>query len=155
MTKETLVRTLDEMKKDTEHKKLRWQVEVQTTEYNDPATKPTAKADGRTWLVDECYTSYHCQYHDLDFCMITYENIETADEDVRTTNLVFIPPIAMRLFNLDQLAPYAIEVSASLIEKIHHLWEALLAMYKEDPSSLDLVVNEAQLEDEEDTGISE
>ena len=149
MTAEVLARTLDEMQKDTQAGKIKWQLEVQTTEYNDKSTKPVAEVDDEKWVVDECYTSFYCKFREMEFCMITYENIETAGEKVRTTNLIFIPPIAIRIFDIDQLAPYAIQTSAVLVAQIRKLWELLLNMYKEDPMSVEMNVNEVNLIEKE------
>ena len=101
MTAENLCVTLEDMIKETSQEKLKWQVEFATSEYQKEEEKPVVEADGKTWMVDECYTAYSCNFRGADFCMITYENIEKSGEQTRTINLVFLPPVAMRLFALD------------------------------------------------------
>ena len=58
MRKEELNRKLIEMAKATKEGRLRWSVEVQTTEANDPAEKPVEREQGTDWTLDECYVSY-------------------------------------------------------------------------------------------------
>ncbi len=142
MTPEMLCIQLEDMRKETEAGKLRWQLEVATTEYQDAAAKPTVEADGEVWTVDECYVSYSCEFRGNEFAMITYENIETAGEKTRSTNLVFLPPIAMRIFRLDELAPYAVETSSVLADRVHRLWEVLLEQYKQNKERIILNVRE-------------
>lgn len=145
MTAENLNVLLGDMQKETEKGKLKWRLEVATSEYRDPAEKPTVEADGETWMVDECYVAYSCVFRGNEFSMITYENIETAGEKTRSTNLVFLPPIAMRMFRLDELAPYAVETSAVLANRIQHLWETLLKMYEENRESVGMLVREIEV----------
>ena len=145
MTAENLNVLLGDMQKETEKGKLKWRLEVATSEYRNPAEKPTVEADGETWMVDECYVAYSCVFRGNEFSMITYENIETAGEKTRSTNLVFLPPIAMRMFRLDELAPYAVETSAVLANRIHHLWETLLKMYEENRESVGMLVREIEV----------
>ena len=59
MKKQTeLSHTLTELIRETKEGKIRWNVEVQTTEANDPAEKPVEQENGVDWTVDECYVSY-------------------------------------------------------------------------------------------------
>lgn len=127
---EELLRNLREMTKDTKSGKLCWKIIEQTTEYNDKAGKPVVMEDGKEWQVDECYVSYNCEYKGTEFLMITYEMIHTAGDDVRTTNLVFLPPLGIRYFDLNTLLPYAVENSNMLSYEIHTLWEVLLSFGK-------------------------
>lgn len=147
MTPENLSVMLEDMRKETEKKSLKWRLEVATSEYRDPQDKPTVEADGRTWIVDECFVAYSCTFRGNEFSMITYENIETAGSDVRTTNLVFLPPIAMRIFRLDELAPYAVETSEALAGHIHALWNTLLEKYKENSGSVAMDVREIEVKE--------
>lgn len=147
MTAENLSVLLEDMRKDTEKNKLKWRLEVATSEYRNPADKPTVEADGETWMVDECFVAYSCTFRGNDFSMITYENIETAGAAVRTTNLVFLPPIAMRIFRLDELAPYAVETSALLAEQVHALWNTLLEQYRKDSGSVVMDVREIEVKE--------
>ena len=142
---EELSRMLTEMIKDTKEKKIHWQVEVQTTEHNDVSEKPVEEEDGVKWTVDECYVSYVCNYKGQDFCMITYEMIKTSGDKVATTNIIFLPPMGVRLFQLQTLMPHSIEASNVLANQIHNLWELLLAMYKVDNTSVSLKVSAGKL----------
>ena len=146
---EELVKQLTDMVKDTKAGKVHWYVICQTTEYNDAATKPTVEEDGLQWTVDECYVSYVCNYKGQDFCMITYEMLKTAGDKVQTTNLIFLPPMGIRVFHLQNLLPYAIPASNVLANQIHNLWELLLIQYKADKSSvyLDVIPGTLVIED--------
>lgn len=142
---EELSHLLTEMYKATKEGKLHWKLDVQTTENNDPAEKPVEIEDGIAWTVDECYVSYECKYKGQDFCMITYEMIKTAEEKTATTNLIFLPPMGIRLFHLQTLLPHSIQASGVLANQIHNLWELLLQMYKEDNTSVILNVTAGKL----------
>jgi hypothetical protein len=131
--------------KRTESGKIHWDIQCQTTEYNDPTTKPVEHDDGEDWLVDECFVSYHCDHRDKEFLMITYEQIFTCGEKQKTINLVFLPPLSMRFFDVDVLAPYAIEADAVLLYEIHRLWLAVLELYKKDPESVHMDANRREL----------
>ncbi len=135
-----LSRLLTEMYKETKDGRIRWSLQVQTTEHNNTAEKPVEIEDGISWTVDECYVSYVCNYKGQDFCMITYEMIKTAGDKVQTTNLVFLPPMGIRAFHLQTLLPHAVEASNVLINQIHNLWELLLGQYKTDKNVVSLEV---------------
>lgn len=145
MRQEELSKKIAELITETKAGKIRWSVEVQTTEANDISEKPNEVEDGVEWTVDECYVSYFCKHRDKDFCMITYELIKTAGERVTSSNMVFMPPLGVRYFDLRTLLPYSIETSAVLLEQIHQLWVLLLDMYKVDKSSIYLNVNPGKL----------
>lgn len=140
-----LLKQLSEMTKDTKSGKIHWDIKCQTTEYNDPASKPVVEEDGTTWTVDECYVSYYCEYKGKEFLMITYEMIHTADSQVKTTNLVFLPPLGVRYFDIHSLLPYAVEATNMLSYQIQTLWTLLLDMYKANPASVSLDVSERVL----------
>ena len=146
---EELNRLLTEMYRETRAGKIRWSLQVQTTEHNNLAEKPVEVEDGVSWTVDECYVSYVCKYKGQDFCMITYELLKTAGTKVQTTNLVFLPPMGIRAFHLQTLLPYAVPASNVLANQIHNLWELLLIQYKTDKSSfyLDVVPGTLVIED--------
>lgn len=137
-----LLKQLSDMMKDTKAGKLRWEVKCQTTEYNDTNTKPQVTEDDVLWTVDECYVSYYCEYKGKEFLMITYEMIHTAEEKIKTTNLVFLPPLGIRYFDIHTLLPYAVENSNMISYQIQTLWNMLLDMYKANPESVDLDVSE-------------
>lgn len=140
-----LLKQLTEMTKETKAGKIAWEVICQTTEYNDPATKPLVEEDETLWTVDECYVSYHCEYKGKEFLMVTYEMIHTASDAVKTTNLVFMPPLGIRYFDIHTLLPYAVETDNMLTYQIKTLWEMLLDMYKANPNSVKLDVSERVL----------
>ena len=141
MKQDALNHKMTELLAATKDGKVRWSVQVQTTEANDPAAKPVETEDGVDWVLDECYVSYYCQYRGEEFCLISSELIKTAGERVATSNMVFLPPLGMRYFDLRTLLPYSVEASAVLLDQIHQLWVMLLDMYKVDRGSLYLDVN--------------
>ena len=140
-----LVRQLADMVKDTKMGKIKWEVICQTTEYNDAESKPKTEEDGVLWTVDECYVSYHCMYKGEEFLMITYEMIHTAGTQTKTTNLVFLPPLGIRYFDVHTLLPYSVETTNMLSYQVQSLWKLLLDMYKANPESVKLDVSERVL----------
>lgn len=140
-----LIKQLSEMAKDTKMGKIKWEVKCQTTEYNDKASKPQVEEDGVRWTVDECYVSYYCQYKGAEFLMITYEMIHTAGDATKTTNLVFLPPLGVRYFDVHTLLPYSVETTNMLSYHVQNLWKLLLDMYKVNPNSVNLDVSERVL----------
>lgn len=95
---EELSHMLTEMYNDTKDGKIHWNISVQTTENNEVSEKPVEVEDGVSWTIDECYVSYYCKYKGQDFLMITYEMIKTAGDKVHTTNMIFLPPLGIRVF---------------------------------------------------------
>lgn len=83
--------------------------------------------------------------------MITYEMIKTAkqagsgESRVTSSNMVFLPPLGLRFFDLHTLLPYSVEVSNVLLDAIHRLWVLLLDMYKTDKGSVYLNVSPGTL----------
>ena len=77
--------------------------------------------------------------------MITYEMIKTAGDKVHTTNMIFLPPLGIRVFQLPMLLPYAVQASGVLANQIHNLWELLLAMIKAAPESVFMEVSAGKL----------
>lgn len=142
---EELIKQLQEMSKDTRLGKIHWDIKCQTTEYNDADSKPTTEEDGITWTVDECYVSYYCEYKGREFLMITYEMIHTAGAEVKTTNLVFLPPLGIRYFDIHTLLPYAVETSNMLTYQVQSLWKQLLDMYRANPESVSMDASERLL----------
>ncbi len=138
---EELIKQLTDMAKDTKSGKLHWDIVCQTTEYNDESDKPQVDEEGIVWTVDECYVSYHCEYKGKEFLMITYEMLHTAGDKVKTTNLVFLPPLGIRYFDIHTLLPYSVETSQMLTYQIHALWNLLLEMYKANPQSVSMDVS--------------
>ena len=139
---EELVKQLTDMVKDTKAGKVHWNVICQTTEYNDADSKPTVEEDGVSYTVDECYVSYHCEYKGKEFLMITYEMLHTAGDKVKTTNLVFLPPLGIRYFDIHTLLPYSVETTQMLTYQVHALWTLLLDMRKANPDSVTMDVSE-------------
>lgn len=140
-----LLRELSSMVTDTKAGKIHWRVEVSTTEYKNEADKPKIMAEGETWIADECYVSYYCEYKGKEFLLITYEMISKAGTKQKTTNLVFMPPLGIRFFDLNALMPYAIEADQMLTYSIHQLWMTILETKKSRPELIDLDANEREL----------
>lgn len=140
-----LLKQLMDMAKDTKAGKLKWDVKCQTTEYNDPATKPQVMEDDILWTVDECYVSFYCEYKGKEFLMITYEMVHTAGDKVKTMNLIFLPPLGIRYFDIHTLLPYSVEANNMLSYQVKNLWTMLLDMYKANPASVALDVSERVL----------
>ena len=140
-----LLKQLVDMIKDTKTGKVKWDVKCQTTEYNDPDKKPQVMEDDILWTVDECYVSFYCEYKGKEFLMITYEMIHTAGDKEKTTNLIFLPPLGIRYFDIHTLLPYAVEANNMLSYQIKCLWNMLLEMYKANPASVTLDVSERVL----------
>lgn len=136
MKKKDLLRELPQMVKETRGGRLKWDVICQTTEFNPDEQKPVVEEDGKDWVVDECYVSYHCEYHGEEFVMITYEMIHSCGQDVRTMNLVFMPPLGIRVFDIHVLSDYAIENDQVLSYDVHMLWLALLEVHKNNPEQV-------------------
>ena len=131
MSKEqSLMHELRDMIKDTKAGRLDWKLQCQTTEYNDESAKPTIVEDDIKWTVDECYVSYECEYKGETFLMISYEMIHTAGDKKNTTNLIFLPPLGIRYFDINVLMPYAVEADSVLLYEVNQLWLTLLEMHK-------------------------
>ncbi len=148
MKRDELKQMLDKMKKDTEDGKLRWRLDVQTTEGNEE--KYTVQEGNVAWVVDECYVSYQCTYRGKEFCMITYEMMKTAGERIRTVNYVFLPPLGVRLFSLHTLLKHSVEADAVLMSQIHLLWELLMRLSKKQDGQVECHIMEADVSIEED-----
>jgi len=142
---EELLKQLIEMSKETKSGKIYWDIKCQTTEYNDAQSKPVVEEDGVQWTVDECYVSYHCEYKGKEFLMITYEMIHTSADSIKTTNLVFLPPLGIRYFDIHTLLPYAIETDNMLSYQIQTLWKQLVEMYKANPETVSFDASERVL----------
>lgn len=146
MKKETeLMRELTELTKETKEGKLHWDVQYQTTEYNDPAGKPVEEEKGEKWIVDECFVSYHCLRRDKEFLMITYEQFYTCGQKKKSCNLIFLPPDGIRFFDVDVLAPYAVKADQMLVYEAHMLWLTILEAYKENQELVKLEVTPRDL----------
>ena len=143
--KDELIRKLNDMTKETAAGRLKWKLTGQTTEYNDSSSKPQTEEDGRLWTVDECYISYECQYKGQDFVMITYEMIHNSEGESNSTNLVFLPPLGIRFFDINTLLPYAVEADKMLIFEIHNLWLMLLELAKKHSDNVELDMSPREL----------
>lgn len=150
MKNEELLRNITEMAKLTKEGKLNWKIVGQTTEYNQESEKPKVNEEGMDWIVDECYISYECEYKGKDFLMITYEMIHTSQDKKKSINLVFLPPMGIRYFDLHTLLPYSIEASKILIYEIHQLWLLILEMNKAGAHNISLDMSPRTLTIEDD-----
>ena len=117
-----LLKELTDMVKETKKGQIKWKHSWQTTEYKDEDEKQTDTEDRNTWTVEECYESYECTYKGSDFVMITYEMIHTAGDKRQTPNLVFLPPLGIRYFDISTLLPYSVPASNILTYEIHTQW---------------------------------
>jgi hypothetical protein len=142
---EELMHQLSDMVKETKAGKLHWKVDCQTTEYNPVEEKPVVEEDGVNWNVDECYVSYFCEYKGQEFLMISYEMIHSAGDKKKTTNLIFLPPLGLRVFDIHTLLPYAVETSQVLAYDVHMLWLTILEEYRKNPERITLNVDERKL----------
>jgi len=140
-----LIRELTELIKETKSGKIHWNVKCQTTEYNSLDEKLCVQEDGKEWTVDECYVSYYCQYKGKEFLLITYEMIHTHEDTTKTNNLVFVPPLGIRYFDIPTLLPYSIEATQVLIYHIHMLWLTMLELKKSNSDLVTLDVEERKL----------
>lgn len=136
-----LLKKLPDLVKETKENKLQWKIEFQTTEYNDPSEKPTEQIDGKDWLLDECFVSYHCEYKGREFLLITYEQIASFEDKKKSYNLAFVPPLGNRFFDVDLLAPYAVELDQMLAYEIHMLWLTILEKLKEHSKNITIDVS--------------
>lgn len=136
-----LLKKLPDLVKETKENKLQWKIEFQTTEYNDPSEKPTEQIDGKDWLLDECFVSYHCEYKGKEFLLITYEQIASFEDKKKSYNLAFVPPLGNRFFDVDLLAPYAVELDQMLAYEIHMLWLTILEKIKEHSKNITIDVS--------------
>lgn len=151
--KNELMRELAELVKETKAGKIEWKVEVSTTEYNRPEDKVTIIDNGTSWTSDECFVSYYCKYKGEEFLMITYEMINSAGGKKKTTNLVFLPPLGVRVFDFHSLLPYAIEADQMLVYNVHMLWLTILEEQKRRPQLITIDANERKLTLDEDLGV--
>lgn len=140
-----LMRELTELTRETKAGKLHWDIQYQTTEYNDPAEKPVEEENGTKWIVDECFVSYHCKHRGGEFVMITYEQFFSCGEKKKSCNLIFLPPDGIRFFDVDVLAPYAVKADQMLVYEAHMLWLTILEAYKEDREKIKLEVSPRKL----------
>ena len=129
-----LLKKLPDLVKETKENKLQWKIEFQTTEYNDPSEKPTEQ-------LDECFVSYHCEYKGKEFLLITYEQIASFEDKKKSYNLAFVPPLGNRFFDVDLLAPYAVELDQMLAYEIHMLWLTILEKLKEHSKNITIDVS--------------
>ena len=136
-----LLKKLPDLVKETKENKLQWKIEFQTTEYNDPSEKPTEQIDGKDWLLDECFVSYHCEYKGKEFLLITYEQIASFEAKKKSYNLAFVPPLGNRFFDVDLLAPYSVELYQMLAYEIHMLWLTILEKLKEHSKNITIDVS--------------
>ena len=90
-----------------------------------------------------------CKYKNEDFLMITYEMIHTSGEEIQTTNLIFLPPLGIRYFDISVLMPYSVEASNILVYDVHTLWELLLRLKKSGSENIELVADARALTIEE------
>ncbi len=143
--KDELLREISDMVKETKEGRLHWKVECQTTEYNPAEEKPVVEEEGTKWIVDECYVSYFCEFRGEEFLMISYEMIHSAEDKKKTTNLIFLPPLGIRVFDLHSLLPYAVEADQMITYEVHMLWLTLLEEHRKNPDHVAFTADERTL----------
>lgn len=142
---EQLLNDLTELIKETQKNKVDWKVDCQTTEYNDLQEKPVHEEDGECWIVDECFVSYECTHKGKDFLLITYEQIFTCGQKKKSCNLLFMPPMGIRFYDVDTLAPYAVKADQMLTYEAHMLWLTILEKCKDKSERIKLDVSPRKL----------
>ena len=125
-----LANTLDEMIRETKKGQLNWQLELQSTDGLQDSLKHRITEDGKEWVVDECFISFYCKFRGKDHLMITYEHIKRCGGQVRSDNLIFMPPLNVRYFDVGILSPYIVDANAVLLDKFHQLWMLVMDSYK-------------------------
>ena len=73
--------------------------------------------------------------------MITYEQIASFEDKKKSYNLAFVPPLGNRFFDVDLLAPYAVELDQMLAYEIHMLWLTILEKLKEHSKNITIDVS--------------
>jgi len=148
MKEEELIKRIKRLLEETQKGKVKWKVDVQTTEYND--NKYIEEVDGVKWTIDEVYVNYYCEYNSEVFNMITYEMIRSDGVNTNTNTFVFFPPNGIRFFNLRTLLPYSVTSSSMTVQSIHMLWNFLLELAKNNTGVVTLDASPAEINIEED-----
>ncbi len=125
-----LASTLEELIQETKKGRINWQIELQSTDGLSDSVKNRVTEDDKEWIVDECFISFYCKHHGKDYLMITYEHIKRHDGQVRSDNLIFMPPLNVRYFDVGILSPYIVDANAVLLDKFHQLWMLVMDSYK-------------------------
>lgn len=68
----------------------------------------------------------------------------------KSTNMVFLPPLGIRYFDIHTLLPYAVEADQMLTYQIHMLWLMLLELQKTQPQRVYFEATERELSIDED-----
>lgn len=85
-----------------------------------------------------------------EFFLITYEMLHSCMDKQKSTNMVFLPPLGIRYFDIHTLLPYAVEADQMLTYQIHMLWLMLLELQKTQPQRVDFDATERELSIDED-----
>ncbi len=125
-----LANTLEEMIWETKKGHLDWLIELQSTDGLSDSLKHRIVEDDKEWIVDECFISFFCKFRGKDYLMITYEHIKRCGDQVRSDNLVFMPPLNVRYFDVGILSPYIVDANAVLLDRFHQLWMLVMDSYK-------------------------
>ena len=123
---EQLLNDLTELIKETQKNKVDWKVDCQTTEYNDLQEKPVHEEEGERLLI-------------------TYEQIFTCGQKKKSCNLLFMPPMGIRFYDVDTLAPYAVKADQMLTYEVHMLWLTILEKCKDKSERIKLDVSPRKL----------
>jgi len=142
MKPEALIAKLEDLLKETNQNRVKWIVEMKTSEYDDTVDKTIVHENGNDWIMNECYVCYSCNFHGENFVMITYEDFETCNDLTRSLNMVFIPTTGIHLFDIEYLLPYSIKMNSNLAKKLHVLWDTLLSLYKSNSEKVTFIRQE-------------
>lgn len=77
--------------------------------------------------------------------MITYEQIFTCGQKKKSCNLLFMPPMGIRFYDVDTLAPYAVKADQMLTYEAHMLWLTILEKCKDKSERIKLDVSPRKL----------
>ena len=80
-----------------------------------------------------------------DFLLITYEQIFTCGQKKKSCNLLFMPPMGIRFYDVDTLAPYAVKADQMLTYEAHMLWLTILEKCKDKSERIKLDVSPRKL----------
>ena len=84
-------------------------------------------------------------YFEEDDVTETYKLVTTVRSNSLKNLISRESPLGIRFFDVDVLAPYAVEADQMLVYEVHMLWLAVLEQYKKDPQSMELDVTGREL----------
>ena len=76
--------------------------------------------------------------------------IKTTEEQVRTINYIFLPPLGVRLFSLHTLLEHSVKADAVLLSHVHALFVLLMDLAKKGDGQVVLSLSQADVNIEDD-----